>query len=151
MPREGDFAEIDWGVLPPDHIPATMDELVDGWIVNNAATSATPIDRPLDGDRPHFWAWEVAAHLAYQHPEQAMAFIVAMLARPIADDTRFSLAAGPLEDVLAYNGPAVIGDVERLARQDARFRDTLQGVWRNAMSEEIWRRVRVARLDPDIE
>ncbi len=113
------FAGVDWGSFPPVHLPRDMDELVDGWIANDVAKQS---------DDTLFWAWEAARHLTEHYPARALEFVCAMLARPISDDTRFNLAAGPLEDILAYNGPEMIGDVERLARQNAVFRDTLRGV-----------------------
>ncbi|OEO33285.1 hypothetical protein VW23_007425 [Devosia insulae DS-56] len=136
---DGVFAEVDWGSFPPDYLPCDMDELVDGWVANDVADQ---------GDDTHFWAWEVARYLSEYNPALALQFVVGMLARPISDDTRYGLAAGPLEDMLAHNGPAVINEVERLARQSAVFRDTLRGVWKNAMTDDIWERVVVARGTP---
>lgn len=139
VPTEGIFASVDWGAFPPDRIPRDMDELVDGWIANAV------VDQSED---THFWAWEAARHLTEYHPAPALKFVVATLARPIGDDTRYGLAAGPLEDLLAHNGPTVIDEVERLARQSAAFRDTLRGVWKNGMTDDIWDRVVVARGTP---
>lgn len=136
----GGFVGIDWGTLPLSlHVPQDMDELIDGWIANSVANQK---------DDSCFWAWEAARHLTYEYPAAALDFITGMLARPISDDTRYGLAAGPLEDMLAHNGPAVINEVERLARQSAVFRDTLRGVWKNAMTDDIWERVVVARVTP---
>lgn len=133
---DGVFAGVDWGSFPPDYLPRDMEELVEGWVANDVADQS---------DDTHFWAWQVARHLTEHHPAQALEFICATLARPVSDHARFSLAAGPLEDVLAYCGPAVIEDVERLARQNVVFRDTLRGVWKNAMTDNIWDRVVAAR------
>ena len=133
---DGVFAGVDWGSFPPAHLPRDMDELADGWVANDVADQS---------DDTHFWAWEAARHLTEHHPARALEFICATLAQPISDETRYGLAAGPLEDVLVYCGPAVIEHVEQLARQDALFRDTLRGVWKNAMTDEIWDRVVAAR------
>ena len=136
VPVVGPFAGVDWGTFPPVQLPQDMDELIDGWVANAVASPK---------DDTHFWAWEAARYLTERHPDRALEFIVGALARPISDDTRYGLAAGPLEDLLAYNGAAVIEDIERLARQNAVFRDTLRGVWKNAMTDAIWDRVVVAR------
>lgn len=138
MADAGEFAGVDWAGLP-DRTPHDMDELADHWITNDEQ----------NGER-HFWAWEAADHLANNYPTQALAFIVATLTRPIGDQVRFSLAAGPLEVVLSHHGPGIISDVESLARLDARFRDTLQGVSKLTMTDEVWQRIRVARGDIDI-
>ena len=51
------------------------------------------------------------------------------------------LAAGPLEDYIAKLGETVIEQVESRATTDPKFRTLLGGVWRNNMSEDVWRRV----------
>ena len=52
------------------------------------------------------------------------------------------LAAGPLEQVLANHGEAIIDRVELLARIEPQFSSLLGGVWQNNMSEEVWIRVK---------
>lgn len=52
-----------------------------------------------------------------------------------------NLSAGPLEDLLAHHGEKVIGRVEKLANENAKFLQLVGGVWRNAMTNEIWQRV----------
>jgi len=144
MAGKADFSGVDWGSLLK-RIPLDMDELVDAWIRDDVEARRTDGDR--DVERPDFWAWEAADHLARRHPAEALAFVLAVLSQPISDETRFSMAAGPLEDVLVRNGPQAIGEIERLAKKHAAFRQALGGVWQNAMTEEIWRRVRRARGD----
>lgn len=76
--------------------------------------------------------------------------ILAILERIEADpdnDLFQVLAAGLLEDLLVHHGPAVIAEVERQAGRDARFNLLLGGVWRNAMSEDIWARVEACRRE----
>ncbi|MDC9822493.1 hypothetical protein PRN20_02005 [Devosia sp. ZB163] len=135
------FADVEWG-NQLDRVPSDMDELADAWIRDDVAARRTDAGR--DTDRPDFWAWEAADYLARHHPDGALSFILAAIDRPISEETRFSLAAGPLEDLLVHHGPSVIAEVERLARQRPEFRNTLVGVWQNAMGEDIWRRVSLA-------
>jgi len=52
-----------------------------------------------------------------------------------------SLAAGPLEDLLARHGATVIGRVEGEAKSNPAFATVLGGVWQSTMSDEIWERV----------
>ena len=54
------------------------------------------------------------------------------------------LSAGPLEDLLAQHGPYVIGRVEAEAKVNPGFAKLLGGVWKNAMSDEVWSRVQDA-------
>jgi hypothetical protein len=131
------LADVDWGALPPEHLPRDVAELVDGWIANYLVGG--------NRDNRHFWAWEAANHLAHAYPREALAFVLAVVERQLSDEVRFSMAAGPLEDLLAHNGPTVIDEIERLARERPLFRETLRGVWKNAMTEEVWHRVVAAR------
>lgn len=147
MAGAADLSAVDWGALL-ERIPADMDELVDVWIRDDVEARRTGGDR--DADRPDFWAWKAADHLARRHPTEVLAFILAVLSRPITDETRFSLAAGPLEDVLVRNGPQVIAEVERLSKKQPAFREALGGVWQNAIPDDIWRRVRRARGDMNV-
>ena len=51
------------------------------------------------------------------------------------------LAAGPLEDLLAYQGETIIDAVEAEAGRNEPFRVLLRGVWRNSMTSDVWARV----------
>lgn len=57
------------------------------------------------------------------------------------------LAAGPLEDLLAHHGPAVIDRVEQLANEDSRFNLLLGGVWPGSIAPEVWLRVETVRRE----
>lgn len=139
-----DWDEWNWGY---EQGPADMGDLVEAWVRNYRRQ---PVDRSLDWkDAPDFWAWDAVYRLSYDHPAQALAFIEAMLAHPAFAEIRFGLAAGPIEDMLGEQGPLVIETIERWAAENAMFRDTLRGVWKFTMTDEIWRRVRVARGDFD--
>jgi hypothetical protein len=52
------------------------------------------------------------------------------------------LAAGPVEDLLSFQGRDFIDRFENEARLDRRMAWVLGGVWRSAISDEIWDRVR---------
>jgi len=55
-----------------------------------------------------------------------------------------NLAAGPLEDLLAYHGSEMIDELELLARRNPDFSYLLGGVWQNLMSDDVWKRVQAA-------
>lgn len=57
------------------------------------------------------------------------------------------IAAGPLEDLIAYHGKLVIDRIEQLARRQPRFRYALYGVWQLDEDDgsEVWQRVLRAR------
>lgn len=115
-----------------------LNQIVDAWI---AATDAEEretgsnwwaisqvLDWSLDREGEHLWQ-----------------FITAAYKRDLSDKAIAALAAGPLEDLLAKQGPEFIERIEELARKDPQFNYLLGGVWRNTMTDEIWQRVQAAR------
>src|SRR3989449_8134031 len=66
-----------------------------------------------------------------------------LVCHPNADDVLGSIAAGPLEDLLAAHGARFVARVEQQARRDDRFRACLGGVWLNPedVPEDILRRL----------
>jgi hypothetical protein len=87
------------------------------------------------------WTFEKLYDICRENPEVALKVITAILSSTQHEPVLSCLAAGPLEDILAWHGDKVIGEVETLARRDPRFRSLLQGVWRRGMSDELWGRV----------
>lgn len=83
-------------------------------------------------------------------PERAWRIIHAIRAQDGSDDVLANLAAGPLEDLMVYHGPAFIARVEALSRQDAQFRKLLGAVWRNDMTDDVWRRLSAASHRQDM-
>jgi hypothetical protein len=116
------------------------DDLAEGWI--------TYWQRYLEtGEFPDNDENEVD-FLAGEKPEACWAAILAILHRIGSESPNrllAVLAAGPLEDLLAYHGEAFIDRVEAEARRDPRFGLLLGGVWQNKMSEEVWTRVTECR------
>jgi len=109
------------------------DELIRGWIDSNEREK-------IDG-----WAIESIAMWHYDQPAMLWQFILDTYTRDISDRVLGMIAAGPLEDLLAYCGDDFIDDVEELARKDPKFNKLLGGVWQNAMSDDLWNRVQRAR------
>lgn len=58
------------------------------------------------------------------------------------------LAARPPEDLLAERGDQFIDRVETPSRRDEQFRKLLGAVWRNAISEKNWLRIRAVAGHP---
>ena len=110
------------GPLAPDD-----EAVVASWFVYNAK----------------FWAWEGLQELVKDDPEKAWQAIEMLACHPNADDVLDSIAAGPLEDLLAAHGARFVARVEQQARRDDRFRACLGGVWLNPedVPEDILRRL----------
>jgi len=58
------------------------------------------------------------------------------------------LAAGPLENLLNYNGDAVVDEIDSLARSSPEFRLLLNGVWDSDIKPSIIARLAKYRGNP---
>ena len=82
--------------------------------------------------------------LPRKQPDLCLAAILKVLER--IDTTRPNevlgvLAAGPLEDLLSYNGDHVVDQVDLLARRDPSFRLLLNGVWDSSIAPDVLSRL----------
>jgi len=77
----------------------------------------------------------------YNDPDSAIDLVLAVLKLEPDTETMEVLAAGPLEQVLANHGAKIIDRVEHLVKSSPAFAGLLGGVWQNAMSDDVWRRV----------
>lgn len=84
-----------------------------------------------------FWAWEWVNDAAMANRPGVVELLGRLLAAAPDEESVFYLAAGPLEDLIVYQGSAVFGEVENAARTDPRMRLALTGVY-------------VSRVDPDV-
>lgn len=119
-----------------------LNNLIDAWIAFYLEPEKAP------EKKENWWAGEqvMGWMLPEDKPELLWQFIIAAYKRDMPDIAMASLAAGPLEDLLAHHGPEYIDRIETLVRQDPKFRHLLGGVWKNAMTDEIWQRVQAARI-----
>lgn len=85
--------------------------------------------------------WEKLSPAYECDPEDLWQFVQTIYKRPMSDRLFAVLAAGPLEDLIAYHGPAFIDRIETEARQNPRFKELLGGVWRSSATDQVWARV----------
>jgi hypothetical protein len=118
-----------------------LDRFIDAWIAFYLEPEKAP------EKKENWWAVEHVMEWMFPQaePDRLWQFITLAYKRDMPDIAVASLAAGPLEDLLAHHGPDYIDRIETLARQDPKFRHLLGGVWKNAMTEDIWQRVRTIR------
>lgn len=90
------------------------------------------------------WATDREWDLVREDPDTAWFLVLEILRRDRSNEIAEVLSAGPLEDLLAKHGPYVIERVERQAKTSPEFASLLGGVWKNAMNDDIWRRVQAA-------
>jgi hypothetical protein len=114
----------------------TDDEIVSGYLANYA------------GDQSAFWAFEETCELLSDDPERLWLITLRLIEQAPDDAALAYVAAGPLEDILAFHGPTFIERVEDLARRDSRFLLALSGVWGQVrLSPEIHARVRAIKAN----
>ena len=83
--------------------------------------------------------------LTSKAPALAWEFIKAVLARSDSELITFSLAAGPIEDLLMRHPVETVECIERDISSSPMLAKALHGVWRNDLQAELWERVVVAR------
>ena len=89
-----------------------------------------------------FWAWEQLDDMVRHVPERAWLQILDIAAATENQKVLSSLAAGPLEDLLALHGFNFIERLETEARQNPEIARLVTGVWRNNISDSVWERLR---------
>ena len=87
------------------------------------------------------WVEDFEYGAVHENPEAAIDLVLEVLNLNQGNNILEVLSAGPLEQVLAEHGPSIIDRVENLARANKEFSSLLGGVWKNAMTEEVWARV----------
>jgi len=116
---------------------------VEAWV--DAYIAAQSSGRPVQVEDPNWWAIERFMEIDQRdQAEASWIAILRVLARKPSDQVLSVLAAGPLEDLIHYWGPAFIDRIEDAARRDAMFRSLLEGVWQSS-TPEVWNRVTAFR------
>jgi hypothetical protein len=90
------------------------------------------------------WAFECVFSMLFDYPEQALEIIRRASEACETDWQRTKLGCGNLESLLGNHGRKIIGEVERIAREQPAFRECLSNVWQHGMPDDIWERVLVA-------
>ena len=93
----------------------TDSNLVREWIALQYA------DEGSEEYEAHFDAYSLVWEMTHECPEEAWAFILAVLENDGSDLVMANLSAGSLEDLLVYHGSAVIDRVEVTAKANPNF------------------------------
>jgi hypothetical protein len=129
-----------------DEAPIPTNDLEWGAFIQAWITAEESGKRASDYD-PEWWAVDAALDWVIEDKHEALwEFILRSFEQEMSDKAFGVLAAGPLEDLLADFGELYIQRVEELARKNPRFNHLLGGVWRNSMTDDVWNRVKKARL-----
>jgi uncharacterized protein len=132
LPRRNHISQWVAGRQMP---PGEKNQLVNAWIEMQRSEHGGSQYNEL------FWSFEQMCNLTQNDPEIAFEIILEILKKDGSPIIECNLSAGPLEDLLAKHGPAVIVRIEQEAATNPAFSHLLGGVWKNAMTEEVWNRV----------
>jgi hypothetical protein len=130
--------------------PEERAKLVAGWIEHSThriERNEHNVFREIRGE-DNFWAWEALDRLCRKQPDLCWEIILEILQATHHESVDWAMAAGPLEDLLAWHGHKFIERVEAQAQSDSKFKELLGGVWQNATPKELWVRVEAARGEP---
>src|SRR5688572_11040337 len=116
----------------PDH-----ERLVTAWI-RHYERVVQGREKANDED---FWAHEAMREFCDIDPDLAWEVLGMIVERVKEPALLACLAAGPLEDLIVNHGRDIIDKIERYAAASARFRETLVGVWRRDIPQDVWARI----------
>jgi hypothetical protein len=89
-----------------------------------------------------FWSWEKLTEMCDTAPETAWSVIQEIIALDHSDQILANVGAGPFEDLMGNHGPQFIDRVEMCSRSHPAFRRMLGIVWKTAISDEVWNRIK---------
>ncbi len=116
-------------------LPVDRKKLAQAWVKHTLA-AAEKVD-----ESPHFEAVEIISRMVEDDPEVAWGILEDIRQIDSSDIILANLAAGPLEDLLVFHGDDFIDCIEDIASHEPLFRKMLGAVWRNRISDEVWRRL----------
>lgn len=131
---------VDEAALPPGDLP--LARLAIRFLAYLAAGDE---DTPPSEHHPDAWTFALFDALIRDHPALGLAATRAALAACPHSEAVADVAAGPLEDLIAAHGAALIDEIERLADRAPRFAYALTGVWRRDTAPLLWARIEAAR------
>lgn len=90
----------------------------------------------------HAWASDCAYEVEQDYPQLLLPLTVAAMDACETQRDAGYIAAGLLENAVVKHGPALIADIEALARDSAKFRFFLSAIWGERRADPaVWQRV----------
>lgn len=129
--------------LPPGDLP--IERLAARYL---AYIRAGDGEAPAPADHPDAWTADVFFELTRAHPALGLAATEAAIAACETPEDIAVVAAGPLEELIAGHGAALIDEIEARAAGAPRFAYALTGVWPLGKAGTlVWARIEAARRD----
>jgi hypothetical protein len=127
---EGQVVHRVWGQPAPPLSATDARALADAWL-----------DHDRTGRESRQWAWDRVSDVIHHQPMTGWLLTRQLIAGAADEDQLMSVAAGPLEDLLADHSQVLMDRVEAAARSDPRTMRALAGVWKNAIDDDDWARI----------
>jgi hypothetical protein len=91
---------------------------------------------------PFFDASSSLAKLCRTDPGQAWQIIKDIFSRSKTNELVLEcLGAGPMEDLLSYNGEVVVDAAVEFCELHPEFKNVLEAVWQNSITDMVWRKI----------
>jgi len=85
--------------------------------------------------------------MTIQQPEECWKVVMKIFGETTDEWILTNLGAGPIESLLSRHPDMMLPMVEREAKTNKRFKDVLNNVWQNQMSDEVWQRLQAVRSE----
>lgn len=110
-------------------------------VESRKAYLSDPIDEDIEARTR--WASDCAYEIEENHPELALALVIAAMDASVTVEDAAFIAAGVVENLVVKHGPTLIDSIELLAEHSPKFRFILSGIWSQAGSVEadVWSRI----------
>ena len=90
----------------------------------------------------HDWtAVRLVDAIVRRSADEGLSVVIALVRQARSQEDLFSIAAGPLQDLLRLHGPAIVDALLESARMDQNLRTAVGGVWGNSIGIDVWRRL----------
>jgi hypothetical protein len=96
----------------------------------------------------NWWGYMEVQHACERHPRKAWQLLCRLAELTTTDELVEDLGAGPLEDFVRYHAPAFVGQIERRAATNERFRRALKIVRLPRAGDSVSRRLFALGCNP---
>jgi len=118
-------------------------EIIEAWIAMSLAPQGS------EAYETNFWSTEVIWDFCREAPTEAWDVILGLIEAATSEKLLALIGAGPLEDLMCYQGEALISLVEQEAVKNKKFLTTMKSVWLDSKDTSAWRKFyEIADIEP---
>ena len=118
-----------------------LESIARTFVESRKAYLTDPIDEEIEARTR--WASDCAFEIEDNHPDLALALVIATMDACVTVEDAAFVAAGVVENMVAKHGAGLIDSIELLAQHSPKFRFILSGIWSQAGSvdPQVWSRI----------